>query len=510
MPKSASTDLFDLVRSLTKAEKAYIRPRLIKGDEEITPVYIQLFDAVEKLKEYDEQILLKKIPALKAQRLSETKNYLYATLLNSLEQFHKEGSVTSRLAHSLSQIEILYSKGLFHQCQKLIQRSKLLAKKFEKHLHLLQLIHWECLIISSTRFLGSSQKQLIHIFKEEERSIGIYKNMSNYYSLTLQFYMDEIVRKSSPNRSDFKLLQKKTSDIIDKIKEPALSFSEKLDFYFCCNFYYSSKNDFLATYLNNKKFIRLFETNPHQIKEKIKTYIGVLNNMLISQFYLKKYDEVLPVIKKLRTLAVEFGHKSNELAAYINPKANVFELEYYMYTGKFSEGIIAAKKMETQLNNRHIKTDEKKALHFMIAIIYFGVGNYLAAKTWLNKVLKEKNVVRSDLYRYSKILSAIVYFELKEDALLEYTVKSIKHFLKKGDQLKVETLILNFLEKISLQKEYEQNWIPEFKKFKADLIKVTKDPIEYRVITYFDFISWAESVIENKPFAEIVKKRVKG
>ena len=46
-----------------------------------------------------------------------------------------------------------------------------------------------------------------------------------------------------------------------------------------------------------------------------------------------------------------------------------------------------------------------------------------------------------------------------------------------------------------------------FKELKTDLLNITKNQFEAKVMDHFDFISWLESKIENKPFVEILKEK---
>ncbi len=123
MPKSPSTELFDLIQSLTKVEKAafkiYARN---KGAQ--NSLYVKLFDHVEKRKKYDEKKIAGALK-LKPGRLAELKNYLYNLVLNSLNEFHSEKTINARLAKHLTVIKLVLEKGLFGQCGKLIQKAKI-------------------------------------------------------------------------------------------------------------------------------------------------------------------------------------------------------------------------------------------------------------------------------------------------------------------------------------------------------------------------------------------------
>src|SRR5215210_6763094 len=84
MPNRFTDTLFQLVHSLEKSEKRsfklYIKRSSSKEDLKI----IQLFDALDKLNEYDEKVLLKKLPGIEKPQLSNLKSHLYKELLASL------------------------------------------------------------------------------------------------------------------------------------------------------------------------------------------------------------------------------------------------------------------------------------------------------------------------------------------------------------------------------------------------------------------------------------------
>ena len=44
---------------------------------------------------------------------------------------------------------------------------------------------------------------------------------------------------------------------------------------------------------------------------------------------------------------------------------------------------------------------------------------------------------------------------------------------------------------------------------KEELVEITKDDFERKALEYFDFISWLESKIEGRVFAEVVREKAK-
>ena len=80
MSNRFSDSLFQLVQSLEKSEKRNFKLYIKRssGNEDLK--IIELFDALDKLKEYDEGLLLKKLPSIKKPQF-QTFNQIYFLLI---------------------------------------------------------------------------------------------------------------------------------------------------------------------------------------------------------------------------------------------------------------------------------------------------------------------------------------------------------------------------------------------------------------------------------------------
>ena len=97
-----------------------------------------------------------------------------------------------------------------------------------------------------------------------------------------------------------------------------------------------------------------------------------------------------------------------------------------------------------------------------------------------------------------------------EDADIDRGIKSMYRFLYKQQRLfKFEHTLIIFLKKQSTvyfnKKKLKTLFIDLMNQFR----KLEKDPFEKNAFEYFDFISWLESKIENRPFAEVLKEKAK-
>src|SRR3954471_8468666 len=119
MPNRFTDTLFQLVHSLEKAEKRnfklYIKRSSAKEDLKI----VQLFDALCKLPEYDEKLLLKKLHPVTKPQLANLKTHLYKQLLASLRLLKSSENIDLQLSEQLDHARLLYNKGLKLQSLKI-------------------------------------------------------------------------------------------------------------------------------------------------------------------------------------------------------------------------------------------------------------------------------------------------------------------------------------------------------------------------------------------------------
>src|SRR5829696_1409147 len=120
--------LFQLIQSLEKAEKRHFKLYIKRSSSNENLKIVQLFDALDKMSEYDEKILLKKLPSVQKIQLSNLKAHLYKQILASLRLLKSAESIDLQLNEQFDYAHILYKKGLFIQSLKILEKAKELAK----------------------------------------------------------------------------------------------------------------------------------------------------------------------------------------------------------------------------------------------------------------------------------------------------------------------------------------------------------------------------------------------
>ncbi len=137
MPNRQTDFLFQLIKSLEKAEKRNFKLYVNRnsGGEDLK--IVQLFDALDKMQEYDENQLLKN-KSLRKQQLSNIKSHLYREILASLRIIKDTDNIDLLLQEMMAHARILYNKGLYMQALKMLDRMKEMARSNNQFTYLMQ------------------------------------------------------------------------------------------------------------------------------------------------------------------------------------------------------------------------------------------------------------------------------------------------------------------------------------------------------------------------------------
>ncbi|MBU2018488.1 MAG: hypothetical protein KJ941_02475, partial [Bacteroidetes bacterium] len=177
-----SGELFKLIQSLSKSEKRFFKmsSSLQSGEKN----YLKIFDYIEKQQTYDEEELktyFKKENFVK--HLPSEKNHLYKLILKSLRSFYSEHSVASVLKQEIKNVEILYNKALFKECEKFVSRAKEIAKEYERFYYSFELISWEKKLLEEAYESGEFNLNLDELVDEERLVIEKLRNLAEYQIL---------------------------------------------------------------------------------------------------------------------------------------------------------------------------------------------------------------------------------------------------------------------------------------------------------------------------------------
>jgi tetratricopeptide (TPR) repeat protein len=190
------------------------------------------------------------------------------------------------------------------------------------------------------------------------------------------------------------------------------------------------------------------------------------------------------------------------------------ELNYYINTGQFQKAVKRVEQMEENfpVYGNKFSPAKRAVLYITFAVAYFGNKNFKKSIYNLNQIRNEPlGGVRTDIESLAHLIYLIVHYEKGSDlAFQQSLVRSTYRFLLKRNRLyKFEECILNFIRKKLSKVQPQQEPLQSFRELKKEIILIMKDPFEQGIIQDFDFVSWLESKIEGRSFAEIVREKAK-
>jgi hypothetical protein len=511
MPNRSTDTLFQLIKSLEKSEKRNFKLYVNRNSSGEELKSVQLFDALDKMDEYDEALLLRKNETIKKQQLSNMKAHLYKQILSSLRLINDETNIDIQLNEQMDYARILYNKGLYLQSLKVLDKTKDLARANNQFTYLEKALFFEKNIESLyiTRSIQNRAEQLSKESVVVNTSLSLTSELSN---LSLQLYSWYIQNGHSRNEEEDAVVQKFFVDNLGDKTSKCKHFYEKLFLYqsFCWNAFI--RQDFLQYYRYTQKWVNLFEKEPCMIPIETGHYIKGMHNLMGSHFDLanhKKLKETLQQFEVFCESPIVLNNVNNRIQCFIY--LAISTLNIHFLEGSFTEGLQLVPDIKAKIKEYEIYMDRHRILVFdyKIACLYFGSGNYEQAIDYLNKIINWKVDLRTDLQCYSRLLHLIAHYELGNDKILDSLIKSVYRFMAKMHNLSVvEEEIFKFIRK-SFQLSV-RTIKPELEKLLVKLKKLQNNRFETRAFIYLDIISWLESKLENIPVQEVLKRKFAG
>jgi hypothetical protein len=508
MPKRFTDTLFQLVHSLEKSEKRNFKLYIKRSSGNENLKIIELFDALDKLDEYDETVLLKKLPSIKKPQLSNVKVHLYRQLLASLRLLKSTESIDMQINEQLDYARILYNKGLYLQSLKILEKLKETAKSHYKFNFLTQVIAWEKKIetLHITRSMLERGELLSNEANEVNSRVDMVARLSN---LALQLYCWYIKNGHARNQRDERGVKKFLLNNLPPNAHLQTGFYERLYLYQSYCWYAFVRQDFLMYYRYSQKWIDLFDEQPSMIHVETGYYIKGMHNLLNAHFDLRNYYKFEIDLWKFERFAetpLANKHDNHRVQTFIYITSA--KINQHFMLGTFKEGLSLVPGVEENLEKYDLFIDTHRVLvfNYKIASLYFGSGDYATCLDYLQRIINDNVDLRYDLQCYARLLHLMAHYELGNFEIIESLIKSVFRFMSKMENLTVvEEEMFKFLRKSFNMSPRKLK--PEFEKFLQKIKKLEKSRFETRSFAYLDVISWVESKVYEKSMGEIINEK---
>lgn len=504
---SSTEELHQLIHSLAPREKRYFKLFAQFTAQKAENHYTHLFDLLNKMPVFDEKKLRKKLAnASFIDHLHSTVYHLFNLLLKSLKSYHAGKTELSKLREDLASARILYNKGLFPACTRLLARCRKKAIYLEAYSLLLVILELEKKLL----FKSPNQKfeeEILHKLEQVKQTVRKMENESDFaYLRDLQLSRLKLQRKARDPDSP-KEDQSLMANYLLKSPEQAKTFRAKL-YYHEIHGHYALENRKLDDAFEHfEKNVRLWDEHPQLGKQNPELYLPDLINMLNAAIYSKRLSVAGEAIEKMRAIPV--GNIAHEVT--LLNQSYYAQLIYALNSGNFEGGEELVANIEKLIDNQGDQLNFGRIItyYYNITNFFFVKAEYRSALKWLNKII---NFPKSDqmkhLQDFARIFQIILHFELGNEDLVDYLFRSAYRYYRRKQQLfEFEEIIFNFLRRMM------REWQPRrqlllFRELYAELWDHAKALTGRPPAGLYEVIFWLQSKMERKSLADVFQERV--
>lgn len=523
MPAIGSNEVFLLIKSLEKAEKAYFTTETLSFSKGRTPLHLKLFLFLCKQKEYNERKALDYLKPVKKGHYSRIKKRLYERILKSLNNYNSGLNNDTRIQELIRSAVVLFEKKFIESANKFLLKAKELANKCERYEYLPVISFLENDIILYQSF-GKIESFLAVEPEKQGLSLERIKNINEYKKLYIEAKA-ELMRQSAG---------KSEIDHEKFFNHPLLSSPENAITTYSLNLYYAIHH---MMYSMNLKYdidtvkmiqreLEYLERDTDKLFSNRYNYLRFLSRLMIYKF--NNSDELDVLFNKSLSLLKLFPYRLNEydmdyftniIVNYMAGQLKMiypekalkgwkeFNLYGYNPFSPLKKGKVRAYE-DRQIDNSFVVMSATRESGNIVLLgnlftIYFLLEQYDRALDFVNKIIRSKVKTRFDVQHDARIFELFIHYELGNHELLPYKARAferflIKHKIKMSKYYKnILSCFINILPGVSSRKEE----VEIFKVWKGELLQLPKEPVP----TEYDIMDWIESKIQSRTFVDILR-----
>lgn len=502
MPNTQKDQLFILIKSLTKAEKRNFKLYASRSQSGGDSKFLQLFDVLDRMAQYDDKVIIKKVASIEKRHLSNLKRHLYKQILTSLRLIYIQKNIDIQIREQLDFARILYGKGMYMQSLRLLERIKQTAVDHHQDVLHLEILEFQKLIesrhVTHSRQVENKMERLL---MESLQRSQITHDINLLSALNIQIHGYYIQYGHATDKDDqVRSLEFFNTHVPGGLDRRQLTFFEKANLYQSWMWLHYINMDLARARESAAQWVNLFVEDPRMSRKDPDLYIRSLYYLLMLLFlthqkadfehYLKHLDEFI------RSTWEDLNDNSKMLASVYQ---NLSRLNFILLHNEFQAGIAAIPAIQQSLKVFDNYMDEYRCLlfDFKYAYLYFAVGNFEKALDFLNNIVLIKNTqLPKDLQIYASLLQLICLYEREQYDLMSYFISPLGRLINKYPfKNRTQLLLLEFLKKLAMLPAAEST--AAFKTFDREVATLRKDPFEAKALYYLRPDFWAKSHLDN-------------
>jgi hypothetical protein len=446
--KASSSDLFQLIKSMSRTEKAYFKKRLVGGSSKGDKAYLKLFEVMDKMEEEDDKLLQKKLKGKVSGGLSGQKNYLYKLLLKSLTAYQLSNNPRLQIREMVNECQMLTERGMVGPALRRIEQSRRFGEKYQFNDSLLSLDHIEVTLLSKLpqkEIAGREatiKKRRVEHMQNLERSTA---------SLDLFLKIAGLRQQQTIVSKPDKLLKE-----LDRLVAEMAAMNISEDDQYLTRIHAMRFHQTAAGIRGNaeeeskfaRKAIAIYESDEHLLKLNNRSYASVLVHHAIHELLHYRYKHLKVVMRKLKSmLGSQLGVARHYYA--ILPAMKFFSGETDKQRAVINE-VLEFLKTE----GSHLPPQTRLAIQEKVLCLAFMSGAYELAIELSRDMLPEEMIPQAlTVWQNALAVRYLSHLELGNYDLLDYLMQEWKSTISKSSKLSAaeESFFKHFRKKSNLK-----------------------------------------------------------
>lgn len=496
--KKKDDDLFQLIKSLTRNEKGYFVKFAASVPGRDGNRYMELFRVIDTMKTYDENLLQKRLAILRfPKQVHRIRHYLYNSIMNSLEQYHKETTASHKIHILLRQAYILTERKLYDQSNTLLDKAGKLAEHFSRQnskYEILTLKLRNQLALNNAADWTFTKKIVDEMFLSSlihQHSVQAYKA---YIDLSGFYYKSGKAQTAKQKAAYTKLF----INLSKNINAKHLNKSGKLNFAQAKYMYGMATGEDEIAVAGLESAHTILKSNLHILENK-KVFSSVTYNLLIFYLEQKKFPQVEKTLTEMGAwLASHQKDLNKDVLEDMQVAINMhwFNLIISNHQKEYDKSFIA--KIISFFNGKILSPRFRFKHMFNLAVYHLYNHNIKQSLEHINDMLNDKDFKEqaSEILPEVELLGLFVHAKLGNLNLLNYTITNLKRKIRKDKTFRHKTFTGIMLNQIAAypgnhRAEYLRTW----KKKITEAIKqyAAEHPFDFAPLE-FDYVWYFENI----------------
>ncbi len=498
-----SHDLYDLIHSLTAAEKRYVRRTALVSGRDTS--WLRLFDAIDSQREFNEESLRTLLPGdPMLTNLSVAKRYAYQTILRALKSYGTGRDFDSQIGEAIESYKVLIHKGLTKQAARLLRDIKQRAVAGDAYLRL----YWAnvqdyVMAVNSTEQASMDQLQRANIDRQE-----ILRCIQNYSLVGDIYFRQRVFLRHRPNarsRAEQEELREIVAPLLVMMDEELLTPTASSLCYTALGDYWEAvgRPDLARPYFD--RFL-----DPARLDLQIGTtdslHIGVFTNALFFRLRQRMTEGLQIYVDALEKKIGCVDRQGRLLPKQIwfYERWLLTSLMLMNLTGRFDEATRLLRTEQERMDRFWNVMSKKMRLQLLhtIAAVNLARGEHSAAIETLNRLLNDSEASTEE-YGAAKLLAIVAHVEAGNTEWLDAAFRSTSRYLTLHERYHrtEKTMITGLHRVLAAQNEREER--AAFLRLHNQLEGLFNDPRERTVAASFDLLSWTKAHATGIPFVQL-------